>query len=167
MITSNNLGSDSNTIIVNSTNGDAVADTSDTWVTTFQNYSGNSSSDPRLGHVFRGVGGAIGLSFIHFANGDDNPYWTYTITLAPGQQANIVNFAAAEPSKAAAAAKSSLLAAFQLGAAACMSQTELGETLNFNGAAVLNGIPTLSPAGLVAIALGLAVVGLFVLRRVA
>ena len=38
MITSNNLGSDANTIITGSSSGDNVAQTTDLWVATFQNY---------------------------------------------------------------------------------------------------------------------------------
>jgi hypothetical protein len=166
MITSNNLGSDSNTIIVNSSNGNATAELTDTWVTTFQNFSGTTSSDPRLGHVFRGPGASSGLAAIHFADGDDNPYWAYTITLGPGETKLIMNYAVAEPTKAAAAAKSALLAALEPGALACISPTELPEISNF-AAANPTGVPTLNPIGLSAIALGLAAVGFFILRRVA
>jgi hypothetical protein len=54
--TSNNLGSDANTVIVADSSGNTTPTTSDTWVTTFQNYSGRKSTDPRLGHVFGGKG---------------------------------------------------------------------------------------------------------------
>src|SRR5262249_54244790 len=77
MVTSNNLGSDSNTIIDSSSNGNATAELTDTWVTTFQNYSGNISTDPRLGHVLQGPGAPVGLAGINFVNGDDNPFWGY------------------------------------------------------------------------------------------
>ena len=39
LIIANNLGSDNNTVIVTSSNGNATAETTDTWVTSFQNYS--------------------------------------------------------------------------------------------------------------------------------
>src|ERR1700682_2972769 len=67
MITANNLGSDSNTRIVSSSSGDNVATTADLWVTTFQNFSGTTSSDPRIGHVMQGQGAPTPVSLIHFA----------------------------------------------------------------------------------------------------
>src|SRR5262249_23946007 len=92
MVIANNLGSDSNTQIVSSSNGNATAEVTDTWVTTFQNYSGTTSSDPRLGHVLQGPGAPVGLAGINFANGDDNPFWGNTFTLAPGETAVIIDF---------------------------------------------------------------------------
>jgi uncharacterized repeat protein (TIGR01451 family) len=139
MVTSNNLGSDSNTIIVTSSNGDAVAQTSDTWVTTFQNYSGSTSSDPRIGHILQGNGVVpTPVSNISFANGDDNPFWAYSITLAAGQTKNILNFATGQPTKAAAAAKAAAIAAFPATASQCLSATELGRVVNFASSADLS-----------------------------
>src|SRR5262249_11526939 len=69
MYTSNNLGSGSNTVITGSSDGSLTAETSDTWVSTFQNWSGNTSSDPRLAHVLQGSGAPVGMSMVSFANG--------------------------------------------------------------------------------------------------
>lgn len=166
MITGNNLGSDSSTVIVTSSSGNAGAEVADTWVTTFQNYSGTTSSDPRLGHVFRGPGASIGLTNISFVNGNDNPFWTYTLTVAPGATAIIMNFAAAQPSKAAAAAKATQLAGLAIPAAtACMSGTELSQVANFAATPVT--VPMVGPVGLALIAFSLALVGFFLLRRMA
>ena len=52
--TANNLGSDSNTLLVNTSDGDTTAELTDTWVTSMQNYSGTTSSDPRLATCCRG-----------------------------------------------------------------------------------------------------------------
>jgi len=131
MITANNLGSDSNTRIVSSSSGDNVATTSDTWVSTFQNFSGATSSDPRLGHVLQGVGAPTPVSNINFADGDDNPYWVYSITLTPGQTKAILNFATGQGSKAAANAKATALALLPANATQCLSATELGQITNF------------------------------------
>ncbi len=106
----NNLGSDSNTRIVTSSSGDAAAQVSDTWITTFQNFSGTTSSDPRLGHVLQQSGAPLQLSGINFANGDDNPFWGYHFTVQPGQTVSFLNFVVVQPTKAAAAAKSAQLA---------------------------------------------------------
>jgi hypothetical protein len=122
MATGNNMGSDSRTIIVTTSDGDTIAELTDNWVTTMQNYSGNTSADPRAGHVLQGPGAPVGLAGINFVNGDDNPYWAYTLTLAPGQTAIIMNFAVGQPSKAAAAAKCAELAGLPANALACMSR---------------------------------------------
>src|SRR5262249_32291762 len=76
--TSCNLGSDSNTRIVTTSDGDANVTVADTWVTTFQNFSGTTTSDPRLGHVLQGPGTvAAPLKTISFVNGNDGPTWSY------------------------------------------------------------------------------------------
>ncbi|HXA20214.1 MAG TPA: hypothetical protein VN380_24765, partial [Thermoanaerobaculia bacterium] len=138
MLTSNNLGSDSNTVIVNSSNGDAVAQTTDTWVTTFQNFSGKTTSDPRIGHVLQGTGAPTPVSNIFFANGNDNPFWVYSITLAPGQTKAILNFVTGQPSKAAANAKAAALALLPATSTQCLSATELSQIVNFAVAADLS-----------------------------
>jgi uncharacterized repeat protein (TIGR01451 family) len=149
MVTANNLGSDSNTRIVSSSNGDNVAQTTDTWVSTFQNFSGNTSSDPRLGHVLQGAGAPTPVSAINFADGDDNPYWTYSITLAPGQTKTILNFATGQGTKAAANAKAAALALLPDNADQCMSATEYNQIANFATSADLSIVKTSTPSGTV------------------
>ncbi|MEO8379363.1 MAG: DUF11 domain-containing protein [Acidobacteriota bacterium] len=130
-ITSNNLGSDSNTRIVSSSSGDNVAQVGDLWVSTFQNYSGSTSTDPRIAHVLQGTGAPTPVSNINFADGDDNPYWVYAITLAPGQTKMILNFASGLGSKAAANAQGAALAALPVTTTQCLSATELSQVTNF------------------------------------
>jgi uncharacterized repeat protein (TIGR01451 family) len=142
MITSNNLGSDANTIITGSSSGDNVAQTTDLWVATFQNYSGNTTSDPRIGHVMQGTGAATPVSNIFFANGDDNPYWTYSITLAAGQTKRIINYATGQGSKAAAATQAAAIAAYGANEQQCLSATELSQVVNFAGNADLAIVKT-------------------------
>lgn len=166
MITSNNLGSDANTTIVTTSDGDATVETTDTWATTFQNWSGSTSSDPRLGHVFQGPGAAVSMAGVSFAGGDDNPFWYYTITLQPGQTGIIMNFVTGQPTRAAAAAKAAELVGLPDTTAACMSSNELAEVLNFGAAqpSVIE-VPTLSGLGLSALASLLALGSLLLLRR--
>jgi len=164
-VIANNLGSDSNTTIVTSSSGDAAAQTSDTWVTTFQSYSGTTSSDPRLGHVFQGPGAAVQLAGINFANGDDNPFWGYTFTLQPGETKIIMNFAVVQPSKAAAAAKSTQLASVFTNGLACTTPAEQTQIANFISAVPIIQVPTLNDAGLVALILGLALAAMKLLLR--
>jgi FG-GAP-like repeat/FG-GAP repeat len=135
LITSNNLGSDSSTVITSTSDGDRVAELTDTWVVTGQ---GNTvtgaccNNDPRVGHVLRGPGGAIGLESISFTDGDDNPYWSYTFDLNPGETRIIMTFAVAQPSKTQAATKAAQVAALPAAALQYMSATEKGQVLNFS-----------------------------------
>lgn len=143
MVVANNLGSDSHTLIDATSNGDTVADLQDTWVTTFQNFSGSAttSSDPRLGHVLQGPGAHVPLAGINFANGDDNPFWGYTFTLAPGETRIIMNFVTGQPSRAAARAKAAELVGLPPNTLQCMTRTEQAEVLNFSPR-----IPAVAPA---------------------
>ncbi|HEX7139511.1 MAG TPA: DUF11 domain-containing protein [Vicinamibacterales bacterium] len=129
----NNLGSDSNTVITGSSSGDLAAQTNDTWVTTFQNYSGTTTSDPRIGHILQGTGAATPVSAIFFANGNDNPWWSYSITLAPGQTKIILNYVTGAPSKALAASQAAAIASYGATEQQCLSATELSEVANFSG----------------------------------
>jgi len=153
-ITSNNLGSDANTTVVMTSSGDATATAADTWVTSFQNYSGTTSSDPRIGHIFGAVQG------VNFVNGDDNPYWYNTITLAPGQTAIVLHFVTGQASKAAAQAKATsiITAPPTVG----MSQAEIGQVVNFALSSEI--IPALSGWGLMSLAMLLVAAGFVALR---
>jgi hypothetical protein len=125
----NNLGSDSNTRVTGTSSGDQTADTSDSWVASFQNFSGTTSSDPRQASVLQGPGAPLAVSGINYVNGDDNPWWNYTVTVNPGQTVVILNYGVAQPTQAGAAAKAASLAADPPNA--CMSDAESGEVRNF------------------------------------
>ena len=43
---------------------------SGTWLGTFQNYSGATSSAPRLGHILQRAGATVPLNNINFVDGD-------------------------------------------------------------------------------------------------
>jgi conserved repeat domain len=135
MLTYNNLGSDSNTKIISSSSGDNVATTADNWITSFQNFAsatpGTQSTDPRIGHVIWGPGAPTPVSNINFVDGDDNPYWVYSITLAPGQTKAILNFAAGMGTMAAANAQAAALDLLPANATQCLSATELSQIVNF------------------------------------
>ena len=91
-------------MITATSSGDLTVDTSDNWVASMQNYSGSTSSDPRLAHVFQNSYGSTRTSSVLFVNGDDNPTWTFNITVDPGQTVAILHFASGQPSKAEAEA---------------------------------------------------------------
>jgi hypothetical protein len=163
LITSNNLGSDNNTVITGSSDGTTTVEPTDTWAASFQNYSGTTSSDVRLGHVFQGPGAPNPVAFIHFVDGDDNPYWGYTITLLPGQTRIIANFVAGQPSKAAAAAKAAQLVGLPANATQCLTPAERLAITNF--APVAEPVPTLGQTGLISLGVLLAGFALLILRR--
>jgi hypothetical protein len=165
METGNNLGSDNNTVITATSSGSLTVDTTDTWVATFQNFSGTTTSDPRLGHIMWGPGAATGLAGIFFQNGNDNPYWGYTFTLQPGETKIIMNFAVNQPSKAAAAAKAAQLVGLPDNALQCLSTAERSEITNFAAALPIAEVPTLSQVSLVALGLLLAAAAIFHVRR--
>jgi len=132
---SNNLGSDSNTISTGSSAGGAVSN-GVTWFGSMQNYSGTTSSDVRLAHVLAGSGGSIGTSDLFYADGNDNPYWGYDITIQPGQTVTIANFVVGAATKANAnATAASLAAGTHSGQWGCMTSGQKAEVLNFQLAA--------------------------------
>ena len=128
----NNLGSDNNTVITGSSSGDTTATVADGWVTSFQNFSGTTSSDPREGHVLEGPGAKAPLAGVFFANGNDKPWWDYTLTVQPGQTANILNFGVADGTIAESKADSARLDALPATAVECLTQTQLTNIVNFN-----------------------------------
>jgi hypothetical protein len=170
MVIYNNLGSDSNTKVVANSSGALPATVADKWVTTFQNWSGTTSSDVRLGHVLWGPGGSLQPAVVHFVDGSDRVWWGYTFNVPAGATRVVVNLATGQPTRAAAAAKAALLAAGTLDAkaSACMSVAEQQATLNFvTPAQGSTGppVPAASPTSLAVLALGVAAAGFFLLRR--
>jgi hypothetical protein len=165
MVVANNLGSDSNTVITATSTGSLTTNTSDTWVATFQNFTGNTTSDPRLGHVLQGPGAVTPLAGIFFENGNDNPYWGYTFTLNPGQTKIIMNFGVGEPSRAAAASQSAYLVGLPTNALQCLTTAEESEIVNFVAQEPIAEVPTLSRTALAALVLLLGATAAFRLRR--
>jgi uncharacterized protein YhjY with autotransporter beta-barrel domain len=77
-----NLGSDSNTYIHATGPG---------FVVTGQGAPGQSSSDPVIAHLYGNNSYAFIQAEAHYANGDDNPYIVFPVTVAPGQTVSIMN----------------------------------------------------------------------------
>lgn len=168
LIASNNLGSDGNTTITATDSGDTTATTADRWVASFEAFSGTTSTDVRLGHVFYGSGGAVGIGNLTFANGDDNPFWSYSLTLQPGETRAVAWFTTGQETRAAAAAKAAELAEFGTNAQACLSATEIGQVANFAIAGPVTPVvevPTANVYGLIALAALLLGAGLVLFRR--
>ena len=66
----------------------------DSWITSYEDFVNGSSRAPRLAHVLQSPSAAIPVSALSFANGNDQPTWSYAFALAPGHTAVIWNFAA-------------------------------------------------------------------------
>jgi Ca2+-binding RTX toxin-like protein len=126
-----NMGSDSDTRVFDSSTGDTTGDMSDSWVGTFQNWRGTTSSDPRTGHVLQGDGASSSLIEASFVDGNDNLFWTYQLALAPGQTRSILNYTVVRGTQAEAADAAAAIAANAPGA--CMSQDEANAVSNFKG----------------------------------
>ena len=128
----NNLGSDSNTILTSGTTPGAGS----TWFGSMQNYSVTTSSDPRLGHVLGQTGAPLQTNDVHFANGDDNPYWGYSITLQPGQTMSFLNYVSVQATKSGANTTAAALAAGTVtGQFDCLSDTQKAQVMNFTAQA--------------------------------
>lgn len=125
-----NLGSDSNTRIFATSGGDTTFDLDEDWVGTFQNWSGTTTSDPRLGHVLQGRDAEVRLAGGSFADGDDNPWWRYQLRLAPGETKAIATYVVVEANQRLAASRAAELAQHPL--TTCMSDEEVAQVANFD-----------------------------------
>jgi hypothetical protein len=142
MSVANNLGSDDNTKITGTSNGSLTAANGDSWVTTFQNWSGTTTSDPRLGHVLGSPGAVVSAQNVSFANGNDRPSWSYTFTVQPGQSVIIGQFGVADGTIAESKADSARLSALPSTATECMTSAQVGEMANFVAPVVPPAPPT-------------------------
>lgn len=84
-----NLGSDSSTKIVSSSDGDQLFETSDRWLST-DDFS-DGSGDPSLAHVFRRTRGKLAPEAVSLQM--DDLSIRYSLKLRPGRSAAIVLFA--------------------------------------------------------------------------
>ena len=133
----NNLGSDANTIIfADATSGTNVTTvtTNDTWVASFQNWSGTTSPDVRQASILFGLGGRVGLATNHWQNGSDKPFWSYQFTLQPGQQGIIMSFVTGQPTRQAVRTKAASIALLHGHELDFMTGAEKSEVLNFRAA---------------------------------
>lgn len=121
-----NLGSDGETVLVNTSSGDTAFTTEDNWLVT-DDFDGGG--DPTMLHVFAGGSGirpdAVSL------NGD-NLNFAYNLTLAPGESQIVMHFAAQNPDQATALAKGGQLEELDLDALTGISEQELQQIVNFS-----------------------------------
>jgi putative cell wall-binding protein len=143
--TANNLGSDNHTTITGTSSNDAVPSTSDDWVTTSAGFQGKTNDKPRLGHIMEGPGASLPLEGVHFANGNDNPYWSYELTIPAGQTEAILNFAVVDGTIAASKADSARLDALPATALECLTPTQESDIVNFSAAPPARSAPPYIP----------------------
>ncbi|VEP16904.1 hypothetical protein H1P_510007 [Hyella patelloides LEGE 07179] len=121
-----NLGSDSDTFIVDTANEDTVFNADDNWLITDDFDDGG---DPTMLHIIAGEDGEIRPDAASLNFDDIN--FAYNLTLAPGETQIIMHFAAQNANQAEALAKAPELVALELDALAGMSNEELEQVLNF------------------------------------
>ena len=124
--TLNDVGSDGDTSIGQTSDGDTTPEISDLWVAT-----DGDVDDPRICHLMQDGVSPVTVSSLNFLATDDNTDWTYDFTLAAGQTRIIMHVASGQPTLAAAEAKCAELAALPASLFQCMSQAETAQLANF------------------------------------
>jgi hypothetical protein len=163
----NNLGSDSNTTIVKTSSGDAVFDPGvDNWVVSYQNTGGVAISDPII--TLAGMQQAVAAGY---ANGDDNPYQVFNVTVPPGGTKRVMTLVQLSATRQAAIASAptfnDMASMRNAGYLADMGPAELQSIANWTymaAASDVQSVPGLGGAALVALG-GLVVVAAGSRRR--
>jgi len=121
-----NLGSDEDTLILGSSDSDQTAETTDLWVAT-----GGDPNDPRLGHVYQGVGSTTSPSSVDIADSDDWVYWDYQLNVGAGETVIVMHLVTGQPTDGDAQAKAAELAAMPAAIGECMTAVERSQVVNF------------------------------------
>ena len=161
--TQNNVGSDANTAIGQTSDGDTTPEISDLWVAT-----GGDVDDPRICHLMQDGVSPVTVSSLNFLATDDDTNWTYDFTLAAGETRIIMHVSSGQPTIAAAEAKCAELAALPPSIFQCMSQVESAQLANFTStgpAPSIIEVPTLDSWGLGVLAVLLMAGGAVMLAR--
>jgi len=132
LVIDGDLGSDNNTLIMDTSNGNTTAETDDIWLVTMQDFDGKiTSHNPRLGHVIQGPDAAVGASSVFLENNSDQTKWEYEFVLAPGETGIIMNFVTGQPTIEGARQKAILLSQPAGVALDYMTPEEKSAVLNF------------------------------------
>jgi Ca2+-binding RTX toxin-like protein len=121
-----NLGSDSQTTLVETSSGDNIFTPEDDWLVTDDF---NGGGDPTLLHVLAGED-AIQPNAVSLSG--DSLNYQYNLTLQPGETQIVMHFAAQNPDQATALAKAPALTALELDALAGISEEERQQVVNFS-----------------------------------
>ncbi len=120
-----NLGSDGSEVIVATSSGDTIFNTADDWIITDDS---DGFNDPTLLHIIAGPGGRRPTTATQPSG---SLFYSYALTLAPGETQIIMHFASQNTNRATALAKAPVLAALGLDALAGMDSAELSSVVNF------------------------------------
>ena len=123
------LGYGTGAAVVTSSDGDALAETTDQWVTT---RDALGSSELKTGHVFQGSGATVAPSAVSILDGAGSATWTYALTLDPGQTAIVMTFAVARPTEEEAALRAAEVVSLCGSTLEYMTDTEKDQVLNFD-----------------------------------
>ena len=123
---SSNLGSDSSTKIIATSSGDTAFAPDDNWIVT-DDYDGGG--DPTLLHVMAGADARMRPASA--SRSSDNLYYTYNLSLQPGETQIVMHFASQNQNQAAAMARAPQLMNLELNALGGMSGVERSEVVNF------------------------------------
>lgn len=121
-----NLGSDSDTVLVNTSSGDTVFNPGDNWLVTDDFDAGG---DPTMLHV---IAGEDGIRPDAASLNADNINFQYNLSLAPGETQIVMHFAAQNSDQATALAKAPELSVLELDALEGISAEELQQIVNFS-----------------------------------
>ncbi len=121
-----NLGSDSSTKIVSTSDGDQLFETTDRWLATDDH--GDGSGDPSLAHVFRRTRGKLAPSAVALEMDDLSV--RFRLELRPGRSAAIVLFAVQTRDEAEASRLAAELADFGPAARARLDRADIALIAN-------------------------------------
>jgi hypothetical protein len=170
----NNFGSDGNTILTGSSNGDAVFDAGDRWFSSMENWSVGTSGDPRMTYSRYGGTPAVTPSSTPSipAAGVGSYRDQYTLTVQPGQTVRLMMFMELNNTVAASIASGAtftdLTSVQSAGLLTGLSAQQISEIVNWQGQAVVAApasIPTLSEWGTIIMSSILGLAAVFGLRR--
>ena len=121
-----NLGSDNATVITASGSGDLLFDPSDNYLATDDD---DGTWDLSLSHVLMD-GRHARLATANRSG--DNLYWSFDVTVAPGQTVRLMTFAVQELNRAASQAQATRLVGLPATALANLTDEEKGSIINFD-----------------------------------
>jgi len=123
-----NLGSDGNTVIVSTTDGDTAIEATDTWVVTDD--TNNGGGDPSLAHVTAGPGAAIPPPVITAPLG--RIAYAYDLTVPANGRVIVMHFDSQNANRAAAIASAQDLTGLGNGTLDGLSAEEMADVVNFD-----------------------------------
>jgi hypothetical protein len=121
-----NLGSDSSTVIVGTSDGDSIFEAGDNWIVTDDT---DGSGDPTILHVIANDHGRQRPSVVSYSTGSLG--YEYQVVLLPGETKSVMHFGAQNPDRNTATNKGPVLTELGLGALAGLSAEELAQIVNF------------------------------------